>query len=204
MARESSVLTAQRQRRDCHSADRSLVYQIFPLIVNKKAIIITPTISLMHDQEQSLNRFKIPHLSINSGTPKDKQFITTALDPQSDARVILINVEFLYAKNVWTQPLISKFADMAKEGHIGLVALDEAHLVEEWAHFRPYWAVRQIRSQIPGIPILCVTATALPSTKKLLVEMLQDPEVIQASVDRPNIFQLPRIVSFCQFLTRGC
>ncbi|KAI3833218.1 hypothetical protein MKW92_023680 [Papaver armeniacum] len=83
---------------------------------------------------------------------------------------------------------------LAKSG-IGLVVsplIDEAHCISSWGHdFRPsYRNLSSLRNHLPGVPILALTATAVPKVQKDIVESLclQDPLVLKSSYNRPNIF----------------
>ncbi|KAI3877808.1 hypothetical protein MKW92_013423, partial [Papaver armeniacum] len=67
-----------------------------------------------------------------------------------------------------------------------------AHCISSWGHdFRPsYRNLSSLRNHLPGVPILALTATAVPKVQKDIVESLclQDPLVLKSSYNRPNIF----------------
>jgi ATP-dependent DNA helicase RecQ len=167
---------------------KSLVFQIFPFLVNKKTLVISPTISLMMDQAHCLKQLNIPHLCINSELCRDTTLLNTALDQHSEARIVYVLPEYLYKNEVWTKALIDKFVGMAQQGELGLVVVDEAHLVEEWASFRPYPNVKKLSELMPRVPILALTATAVPETRESIIKMLRHPTILQSSMNRANVF----------------
>jgi superfamily II DNA helicase RecQ len=75
---------------------------------------------------------------------------------------------------------------------LGFLAVDEAHCISVWGHdFRPeYLKIKEFRSLYPNIPILAVTATATNSVVNDISTnlTLNNPTVIRANFDRPNLF----------------
>ncbi|KQK01617.1 ATP-dependent DNA helicase Q-like 3 isoform X2 [Brachypodium distachyon] len=69
---------------------------------------------------------------------------------------------------------------------------NEAHCISTWGHdFRPsYRKISSLRKQFPDIPILALTATAVPKVQKDVISSLclQNPVILRASFNRPNIF----------------
>ncbi|KAF7086259.1 hypothetical protein CFC21_089572 [Triticum aestivum] len=69
---------------------------------------------------------------------------------------------------------------------------NKAHCISTWGHdFRPsYRKISSLRKQFPDIPILALTATAVPKVQKDVISSLslQNPVILKASFNRPNIF----------------
>ncbi|CAK0850035.1 unnamed protein product [Prorocentrum cordatum] len=82
--------------------------------------------------------------------------------------------------------------DLSARGILQLVAVDEAHCVSQWGHSfrRKYSVLGLIRDELPGIPLMALTATATPRVREDVVRSLclRDPHMDQGSFNRPNLF----------------
>ncbi|KAI3997448.1 hypothetical protein MKX01_008055 [Papaver californicum] len=91
-----------------------------------------------------------------------------------------------------TQGFMSKLTNLYSRGLLNLIAIDEAHCISSWGYdFRPsYRNLSSLRNHLPGVPILALTATAVPKVQRDVIEslFLQDPLVLKSSYNRPNIF----------------
>ncbi|HTD94395.1 MAG TPA: RecQ family ATP-dependent DNA helicase, partial [Chitinophagaceae bacterium] len=74
---------------------------------------------------------------------------------------------------------------------INLIAVDEAHCISQWGYdFRPpYLRIAALREELPGIPILALTASATPEVQADICEKLQfeDQNIFRQSFERPNL-----------------
>jgi ATP-dependent DNA helicase RecQ len=108
---------------------KSLCFQLPPLITGRTTIVITPTISLMQDQTASLTEKGIKASYLGS-TQKDPHIITLLKEGALD--VAFVTVERFFARG----GVDTLFSRMVVEEKIGLVAIDEAHLISSWKYFR--------------------------------------------------------------------
>ena len=70
---------------------------------------------------------------------------------------------------------------------LGLIAVDEAHLIYEWGGFREhYQKCTELHAILPGVPIMALTATATPMIVKNLKGFLHDPLMLNNTINRPN------------------
>jgi ATP-dependent DNA helicase RecQ len=132
---------------------KSICFQIPSLIQDGICIIITPLISLMHDQVRHLKSKGIKTVSINS--EKSLQEIEIAL-----GNCINGNYKFLY---ISPERLEMKLVQNSiNKMNVNLITVDEAHCITEWGYdFRPsYLKISKIRELKPNVPILALTATA--------------------------------------------
>jgi ATP-dependent DNA helicase RecQ len=74
---------------------------------------------------------------------------------------------------------------------VNLIAVDEAHCISQWGYdFRPpYLRIAALREELPGIPILALTATATPDVQNDICEKLNfsDHNIFRQSFERPNL-----------------
>ena len=164
---------------------KSMCYLIPPLVTKKAILIISPLISLMDDQKEKLIKMNIP-VSALHGNNKDKdREIFEIID--GNIKIIYMSPEYLVKGDG-----LELAKSLIESNLLGFLAVDEAHCVSVWGHdFRPeYLKIKEFRNLYPNIPILAVTATA---TKLVTSEItnflnLQNPAIITANFDRPNLF----------------
>ncbi|KAL8503170.1 hypothetical protein ACS0TY_022060 [Phlomoides rotata] len=91
-----------------------------------------------------------------------------------------------------TSGFMAKLTKIHGRGLLNLIAIDEAHCVSTWGHdFRPsYRKLSCLRNQLPSVPVLALTATAVPKVQKDVAESLclQNPLILKSSFNRPNIY----------------
>ena len=162
---------------------KSLCFQFPPIHENKKAVIITPTISLMQDHVTNANEIGLNAIYLGSA-----QLDTTAEERAFSEEH---NVQLIYVTPEWLskESNKAKVHALARDGRLSLIALDEAHLLHYWQKFRvAYKTLENLTVEFPQTPLVFLTATAPPPVKHTLTKLLRDPVVSQASVDRPNIY----------------
>lgn len=161
---------------------KSLCYQIPALHRPGVAIVVSPLIALMKDQVDAL-RFNGVRAS----------YYNSSLDGKTSREVLQTlqrgELDLLY---VAPERLMSEeFLERLRQIEIALFAIDEAHCVSQWGHdFRPeYLALGALRDVFPAIPLIALTATADPQTRKdILTRLRLGPEACHvAGFDRPNI-----------------
>lgn len=179
------------------SGGKSLCYQIPSILIEGTTLVISPLISLMKDQVDTLNEIGIPAIYINSTLNNN------------EIKTILNNVQKGKYKLVYVAPERLKsydFLDLAMNINIPFVAIDEAHCISQWGHdFRPsYKEIPRFIKNLENRPIVAAfTATA---TKEIIKDIkllldLQTPMEIITSFDRPNLyFQVEREIDKKTFL----
>eukprot|EP00756_Hemistasia_phaeocysticola_P026045 Hpha_TRINITY_DN16038_c6_g6::TRINITY_DN16038_c6_g6_i1::g.117452::m.117452 len=160
---------------------KSLCYQLPPLHTGLTAFVVSPLISLMQDQVMKLNRSCGKRVACFLGsTQTDLEVVHDALS--GNLRVVYLTPEY------YVRVARSAIQDLARDGKVCLFAVDEAHCVSEWGHdFRPeYMQIGALRPK--GVPMLALTATALPKCREDILRQLHmsNPVQLVSTFDRPN------------------
>lgn len=165
---------------------KSLTYQFPAVFLNKITIVISPLISLMHDQVASLHERGIA-ATFFCAEQTDK----TIPSKFGNYNVIYLTPEsLLYPGNMYynsrlVQSNIGKILDK-----ICLIAIDEAHVVDQWSDFRPvYRELYKLKDIFPGVPILTLTATSPRYIEETIVRTLRltNPFTLRTALNRPNL-----------------
>lgn len=165
-------------------AGKSLCFQIPALLLPGVTLVISPLISLMKDQVDSLVGQGVPAAFINSSLdPKEAEARIEAI-ARGEVRLVYVAPERL--ENDW-------FLSRLGRVDIAMVAVDEAHCLSQWGHdFRPSY--RQIAPFLRALsqrPIVgAFTATATPEVRDDIIRLLdlRQPTVHVSGFDRPNLF----------------
>ncbi|XP_044955614.1 ATP-dependent DNA helicase Q-like 3 [Hordeum vulgare subsp. vulgare] len=192
--RQLEAIEAVLSGRDCFclmptGGGKSMCYQIPALVKTGVVLVISPLIALMENQVSSLKSKGIPAEFLSSTqTTANKNKIHEDLDSGRPSLKLL----YVTPELVATSGFKAKLTKLHNRGLLGLVAIDEAHCISTWGHdFRPsYRKISSLRKQFPDIPILALTATAVPKVQKDVISSLslQNPVILKASFNRPNIF----------------
>lgn len=161
---------------------KSICYQVPALAKDGLVLVISPLIALMKDQVGQLRNRGISAVAIHSGLRKSE--IDIALD-----NCIYGSIKLLY---VSPERLKSDlFKERVQKMNITCIAIDEAHCISEWGHdFRPaYREIVSIRTLLPEVPIIALTATANEMVLNDIMDQLalQDPQIFTQSFTRTNL-----------------
>ena len=165
-------------------AGKSICYQIPALLLPGVTLVISPLISLMQDQVESLTQAGVRAAYLNS-----------TLTPAQYARA-LRNMEEGAYKIVYVAPerlSTEGFRSVCEKLPISLVAVDEAHCVSQWGQdFRPdYLRIAAFVDALGSRPVVgAFTATATKAVRADMASLLalQDPVCVTTGFDRPNLY----------------
>ena len=180
------IIRAVLSGRDClgvmpTGAGKSVAYQIPARLMGGLTLVVSPLISLMQDQVESMGEIGIRATFLNS-----------SLDPaeraRRTARLRAGEYELLYAA---PEGIDASIGRLLHSLDLKMIAVDEAHCISEWGHdFRPsYRNLAGLKQRFAGLPVLALTATATPSVTRDIVEQLalRDPLLVRGSFFRPNL-----------------
>lgn len=166
---------------------KSITFQVPALAMEGICIVVTPLIALMKDQVDNLRRLGIKATAVYSGMTR--QEIIGQLE-----NCIFGDYKFLYVspERLTTEIFLSKLQAM----HVCLLVIDESHCISQWGYdFRPsYMKIADIREQLPGVPVLALTATATPEVVNDIQERLhfKEKNVFRKSFARKNLSYIVR------------
>ena len=160
---------------------KSICYQLPALLCEGTAVVVSPLISLMKDQVESLCANGVAAGALNSSNDETENAVLRRACMEGSLKLLYISPETLIAEANY----------LLRDMHISLFAIDEAHCISQWGHdFRPEYAqMGFIREMFPNIPVIALTATADKITREDIVRQLHlnQPKVFISSFDRPNL-----------------
>ncbi len=161
---------------------KSICFQVPTLVKEGLCLVISPLIALMKDQVQNLRKKGITAFAIYSGMSRKDVISTFKLAATGNCRFLYVSPERLET---------DLFKEFLPALHVSLIAVDEAHCISQWGYdFRPpYLRIADIRDELPGVPVLALTATATPAIREdiCLKLKMNDPKIFTQSFFRPNL-----------------
>lgn len=163
-------------------AGKSICFQVPTIYQRGICVVISPLIALMQDQVKDLVSKNLKAVLLGSQLSPYEESIVFKEIAAKKYQFIYCSPEKLAQKHF--QTLLSTLP-------IQLFAIDEAHCISQWGYdFRPsYRKLDFLKKTFPNIPILAMTASAIPLVQKDMLKQLglQDANVITDQFLRPNL-----------------
>ncbi len=162
---------------------KSLCYQVPAMATGGLCLVISPLIALMKDQTEALRKKGITAFAIYAGMKRFEVINTLKTACESNCKFLYVSPERLETK---------LFKEYLPALEVTLIAVDEAHCISQWGYdFRPpYLRIALLREELPGVPVLALTASATPEVQKDICERLQfgkNQQVFRQPFARPNL-----------------
>ena len=164
-------------------AGKSLCFQLPAMLMEGITLVISPLISLMKDQVNSLTQAGIPAAYLNSSLTARQYRLALERAQQSAYKMIYVAPERL---------MTEEFQRFVQSTEISMVSVDEAHCVSQWGQdFRPsYLKIHEFISGLAKRPVISAfTATATAQVREDVIRLLElrDSLVITTGFDRSNL-----------------
>lgn len=161
---------------------KSVCYQVPAMASEGICLVISPLIALMKDQVENLNKRGILAAAIYSGMSRRAILQTLKNAAYGPYKLLYVSPERLET---------SLFKEYLPALGVNLIAVDEAHCISQWGYdFRPsYLRIAELRNELPGVPVLALTASATETVQQDICEKLQlkSPKIFRQSYTRPNL-----------------
>ena len=142
-------------------------------------LVVSPLIALMKDQVENLRKKNITAYAIHSGMNRKEVLNVMKVVTESNCKFLYVSPERLETRI---------FREFLPGMGISLLAVDEAHCISQWGYdFRPsYLRINSLREELPGIPVLALTASATPGVQHDICEKLGFNPVLSKNTTAEN------------------
>ncbi|MGL4403158.1 MAG: DNA helicase RecQ [Fusobacteriaceae bacterium] len=186
---QTAIIQSVLERKNClgiiaTGGGKSVCYQIPAVIFRGVTLVVSPLISLMKDQVDSLKILGIGSAYLNSSLNRE-EFSQVIKDLRTGKiKILYVSPERLTNQN---------FIELMKKIEISILAVDEAHCISQWGHdFRKsYLEIPNFLKAIEKkVQILALTATATQEVKKDIIDKLsmEECDIHVDGFDRTNIY----------------
>jgi len=164
---------------------KSLCFQAPAMVNDGLAVVVSPLISLMKDQVDTLVGNGVPAACYNSSLPSEQKSEVARGVREGRYRLLYVAPERLVGEGG------DLFQQLLSSRPVNFIAVDEAHCISQWGHdFRPeYRQLARLRDRWPDISLHAYTATATTRVRRDIVAQLGLRNAIElvGSFDRPNL-----------------
>ena len=161
---------------------KSICFQVPALLKDGMCLVISPLIALMQDQVSNLQEKGIEAAVIHSGMPFMAVKETLQAATSGAYKFLYLSPERIES---------NLFKEYLPALDISLIAVDEAHCIAQWGYdFRPpYLRIATLRNELPGVPVIALTASATKDVETAILEKLafKDSLVFRQPYKRPAL-----------------
>ena len=168
---------------------KSITFQVPALMLPGLTVVVTPLVSLMKDQVDSLRRRDIRAVCLYSGMSRAESRLAHDRCRLGKAKLLYVAPERLRSQ---------QFTDQLRSWNVSLIVVDEAHCISQWGYdFRPaYLKIADLRRLVaPSVPVLALTASATMNVRQDICRRLEfrdDARTVTLSFARDNLSYIVR------------
>lgn len=171
---------------------KSLCYQLPAWCAPGLSVVVSPLLSLIQDQVQSMTKLGVESVFLSSAQDWETQRSQVVakirnVTPHGGVKLLYITPEMLNRSGM----IKGILSDLCKKGLVSRFVVDEAHCLSDWGHdFRKdYMSLSCLRKDYPGVPLMALTATANQKVVEDAIRVLgmHEAYLYRSSFNRPNL-----------------
>src|SRR5688500_9224953 len=183
---QEKVIEAVLAGRDCIAvmptgAGKSLTFMVPARIMTGTVLVLSPLISLMKDQIDTLDSLGFRAVAINSTISFEERKARLAALRRGEYELVYLAPE----------ALDGSLREFIRSCPLSLIVVDEAHCISQWGHdFRTsYRRLHGLKKHLGDIPVLALTATATRRVARDIIQQLgmEKPAGYKGSFFRSNL-----------------